>query len=270
MRRAAAPSVSGIPRRTGFFETDGERLYYEACGTGSPVVLCHGLGGNHAVWYQQVAALTRDHLVVSWDHRGFGRSTDRGERSGPGVASADLRALLDHLEIPRAHLVGQSMGGWTVLGLALETPERVHRLVLADSLGGITSPAIAALQPGGISPPPAELGLHPALHPDFSAREPERAHLYQMLGAMGNPDVPAIAGRLLACTHSEEEARSVAAPTLFVVGDEDPLFPPPEIHAGAALLPDARVVEIPTTGHSPYFESPKDWNKAVANFLSTP
>ncbi|MDH3685085.1 MAG: alpha/beta hydrolase [Myxococcales bacterium] len=262
--------MSGIPRRTGFLETDGERLYYEVCGEGEPVVLCHGLGGNHAVWYQQVAALAPSRVVVSWDHRGFGRSTDRATRSGPDVATRDLLALLDHLEIRRADLVGQSMGGWTVLGVALEAPERARRLVLADSLGGITSPAIAALQPGGITPPPAELGLHPALHPDFSAREPERAHLYQMLGAMGNPDVPAIAGRLLACTHTEEEARSVTAPTLFVVGDEDPLFPPPEIHAGAALLPDARVVELPDTGHSPYFEDPTAWNEAVQTFLSAP
>jgi 3-oxoadipate enol-lactonase len=261
--------VSGISRTTGFFEHDGERLYYETCGTGEPIVLCHGLGGNHAVWYRQVAALARSRLVVSWDHRGFGRSTDRAARSGPDVATRDLLALLDHLEIRQADLVGQSMGGWTVLGVALEAPERVRRLVLADSLGGITSPAIAALQPGGITPPPAELGLHPALHPDFSAREPERAHLYQMLGAMGNPDVPAIAGRLLACTHTEAEARSVTVPTLFVVGDEDPLFPPPEIHAAAALLPDARVVEIPGCGHSPYFESPEAWNEAVLAFLSS-
>ena len=259
--------MTGIPRRSGFLETDGERLYYEVCGEGDPVVLSHGLGGNHAVWYPQVAALARSRLVVSWDHRGFGRSTDRAARSGPDVATGDLLALLDDLEIRQADLVGQSMGGWTVLGVALDAPERVRRLVLADSLGGITSPAIAALRPGGITPPPAELGLHPALHPDFSAREPERAHLYQMLGAMGNPDVPAIAGRLLACTRTEVDARSVAAPTLFVVGAEDPLFPPPEIRAGAALLPDARVVEIPGCGHSPYFEDPKAWNEAVFGFL---
>lgn len=267
MRRAAATGVSGIPRRTGFFETDGERLYYEACGEGSPVVLCHGLGGNHAVWYQQVAALSRDHLVVSWDHRGFGRSTDRGERSGPDVASADLRALLDHLEIPRAHLVGQSMGGCTVLGLALDSPERALRLVLADSLGGIGVPETGGR---GITAPPSELGVHPALGASFCKREPERAHLYQMLGSMGSPNVPQIGARLLASTRSAAEVRDLALPVLFVVGTEDALFSPAAVHAAAALLPDARVTEIPDCGHSPYFESPELWNEAVGDFLSTP
>ncbi|MGI9431070.1 MAG: alpha/beta fold hydrolase [Myxococcota bacterium] len=265
MRRAAATGVSGIPRHTGFFETDGEQLYYETCGEGDPVVLCHGLGGNHAVWYQQVASLARDHLVVSWDHRGFGRSTDHGARSGPDVARADLGALLDHLEIPRAHFVGQSMGGWTVLGLALDAPDRVERLVLADSLGGIGVPETGGR---GITAPPSELGVHPALGTSFCERHPERAHLYQMLGSMGSPNVPQIGARLLASTREADEIRDLALPVLFVVGAEDPLFPPAAVRAAAALFPDARVVEIENTGHSPYFEAPALWNEAVRDFLS--
>ena len=257
--------MSGISRSTGFVETDGEQLYYEICGDGPPVVLCHGMGGNHAVWYQQVTALARDRLVVSWDHRGFGRSSDHGSRSGPAVASADLLALLDHLEITRADLVGQSMGGWTVLGLALEEPVRVGRLVLADSLGGIGVPETGGR---GITAPPSELGAHPALGASFCKREPERAHLYQMLGTMGSPDILRIGARLLASTHSTAEVRGLALPVLFIVGSEDPLFPPPAVHAAAALLPDARVVEIPGTGHSPYFEDPASWNAAVLSFLS--
>jgi 3-oxoadipate enol-lactonase len=275
VRRTAAGRVSGIPRRVGHLESDGEKIYYELCGEGPPLVLCHGLGGNHGVWYGQVACFARTHQVVSWDHRGFGRSTDRAARSGPEVATADLHALLDHLALDRVDLVGQSMGGWTALGLALAEPERVRRLVLADSLGGIVTPQIERtllrdLRDGrGLRAPPSELGLHPALDPGFTEREPERAHLYQMLGGMGSPDVAKIGTRLLACTRSREQVAHLDLPVLFVVGSNDPLIPPDAVREAAAVLPDARVIEIPGSGHSPYFEDPAAWNTAVRGFLDS-
>ena len=141
-----------IARETGFLERDGERIYWESLGAGPPLVLCHGMGGNHAVWFQQVAFFARDRRVVVWDHRGFGRSTDRAGRSGPEVAVADLRALFDHLALKRVDLVGQSMGGWTALGLALESPARIRSLVLADSLGGIHAAEIADAYAGSTRP----------------------------------------------------------------------------------------------------------------------
>ena len=131
-----------LARQSSFVEMDGERLYCESVGEGDPLVLCHGVGGNHAVWYQQVPVFARTRRVVTWDHRGFGRSTDSTGESAPDLSVRDLAAILDHLRVDRADLVGQSMGGWTALGYALEHPERVRSLTLADTLGGITSPAI--------------------------------------------------------------------------------------------------------------------------------
>jgi len=263
-----------IARRTGFLEREGERLYYEVAGQGEPLVLCHGMGGNHAVWFQQVAHFAASRRVVSFDHRGFGRSTDHAGRSGPEVAAADLAALLDHLAIERADLVGQSMGGWTVLGFALARPAAVRRLVLADTLGGIEAASLAervarALPGRGPSlAPPAELGRHPALDDAFGARDPAHAHLYQMLGGFGEPELAAILPRLVACRRKPEELAALRLPVLLVVGERDPLFPPDVVRRAAALLPDARVVEIPGTGHSPYFEDPGAWNAAVADFLA--
>ena len=113
-----------IARRSGFLERNGERLYYEANGEGPPLVLCHGAGGNHAVWYQQVSHFARARQVVTWDHRGFGRSSDADARSGPGVAVEDLRALLDHLELGAVgpddvHLMrpDHAVDDWVVLRL---------------------------------------------------------------------------------------------------------------------------------------------------------
>src|SRR5690349_1553135 len=125
---------------SGFVECDREQIYYEAVGSGDALVLSHGLGGNHAIWYQQVPEFAKHYCVVTWDQRGFGRSTNTANNSGPEAAARDLAAVLDHLKIDRAHLVGQSMGGWAVMGYALAHPERVRSLVLADTLGGIYTP----------------------------------------------------------------------------------------------------------------------------------
>lgn len=262
-----------IPRRSGFVSHDGERIYYEAVGSGGvPLVLSHGAGGNHAVWYQQVAPFAASRLVITWDHRGFGRSTDTANLSGPEVAVGDLHSVLDALGVERADLVGQSMGGWTVVGSALARPGLARSLVLADTIAGFSTPEIqSALQTQPAEPlgSPEVLGGHPALGAGFSEREPERAHLYQSLGQMGSADLSLILPRLLAVTHDAAEAQRLTMPVLCIAGDRDPLFSPSSIRELADLLPDGRYVEIPGCGHSPYFEDAPAWNAAVRGFFET-
>ncbi len=268
-RPAATPGA--VPRRTGFVDHDGEQLYHELSGPGDgvPLVLCHGAGGNHAVWFQQVASFAADRPVLTWDHRGYGRSTDHAGRSGPDVATGDLLAVLDALGIDRADLVGQSMGGWTVVGATLARPALARCVVLADTLGGFVSPQIdAALARRSVTLPADDtLGAHPALDPAFSARRPELAHLYQSLGRMGSADPAVILPRLAGARRGTAEAGRLTAPVLCVVGDRDPLFPPAAVRALAGMLPDARLVEISGCGHSPYYEAPQLWNTVVAHFL---
>src|SRR5262245_21403483 len=92
-------------------------IYYETCGDGPALVFAHGAGANTRVWWQRVRAFARRNRVLTFDHRGFGRS-----RCEPGAETADhfgadLAAVLDHAGIDRAALVCQSMGGWTGLQL---------------------------------------------------------------------------------------------------------------------------------------------------------
>jgi len=217
-RRAVGAAVNGIPRATGFLARGAERIYYEVCGSGADLVLCHGAGGNHAVWFQQVAWFAaRGRRITSWDQRGFGRSTDFAKEGGPQAAAADLLALLDHLEISHADLVGQSMGGWAALGAALAEPTRVGRLVLADTLGGVAPPELGAQIQRilrGAAALPAQLGLHPALDDSLAERDPALAHLYQMLGAFGEPDLARIAPRLWATQHPPAALRTLDMPAL--------------------------------------------------------
>lgn len=272
--RSTSEGSTTPSRRTGTVDHDGESIFFEVLGDGGiPLVLSHGAGGNHSIWFQQAAHFAADRTVVLWDHRGYGRSTDHAGASGPAVAVGDLLAVLDHLGIRHADLVGQSMGGWTTVGAVLERPTLARSVVLADTLGGITS---AAIQAAFADAPPsasdrnevaARVGHHMAIDPSLARRDPARAHLYQQLAETTSVDVPALLRRLIAEQHAPEEASRITCPVLCVVGERDPLFPPATVRALAELLPDARVAEIPGSGHSPYFEDPELWNLVVRRFL---
>jgi 2-succinyl-6-hydroxy-2,4-cyclohexadiene-1-carboxylate synthase len=149
-------------------------------------------------------------------------------------------------------------------------PSLFRRLVLADTLGGFITPEIQAAvasSKGFEIQSTDHLGGHPALSLSFTQRFPDRAHLYQCLSAMGSVDGQVMIPRLLAHTHSKEDADSLTMAILCLVGDRDPLFPPRSIRALTDLLPDARITEITGCGHSPYFEDPQAWNFAVRSFL---
>ncbi|MDE0802308.1 MAG: alpha/beta fold hydrolase [Acidimicrobiales bacterium] len=277
--RTATSSTRTISRRTLTVEHDGEALFVEVAGDEHrdrrpPLVLSHGLGGNHAIWFQQVNHFARDRMVVTWDHRGFGNSTDRAGRSGPDVAAGDLLAICDHLGLGHPDLVGQSMGGWTVVGAELLRHGFARSIVMADSHGGFTSDGIAA---GFAAPRRVEatgtsldtLGLHPAIDASLRERDPARAYLYQLIGDFGTIDTGTLMERLLATTHDAGEASSIDCPVLCLVGERDPLIPPAVVRGLADMLSDARFVEVPGAGHSPYFEDPELWNVLVERFLGT-
>jgi 2-succinyl-6-hydroxy-2,4-cyclohexadiene-1-carboxylate synthase len=264
-----------IPIIGGTLDHDGEALYWELAGEeGLPTLaLCHGAGGNHASWYQQVPHFADRYRVLTWDHRGFGMSTDRAERSGPEVAVGDLAALLDHVGAADAHLVGQSMGGWTVLGFTLRHPERVRSLTLADSLGGCPVPGwlerAAVRRPeGGMV-----LGRHVAFGPHLRDTDPTKAYLYQQLSGMGRSFgafIPASIGRGLSETvHDPAALAEVACPVLCIVGADDAIFSPEWMREVTGFLPTAELEVIELAGHSPYFEQPDAWNRVLDGFLSS-
>jgi len=253
----------------GHLSRDGEDVYYEAVGAPDApvVVLGHGAGGNHGIWFQQVPEFARDHRVITWDQRGFGLSTNRHELASPRVATTDLLAILDHLEVERAHIVGQSMGGWAALGLALAHCDRVRSLVLADTLGGIDVEGwwhAAA----GIAPRVGPFN-HPALSNDFCVRHPERAHLYLKIGGLRrdpHADQSLPMRGMVDVTFADDQLAALAIPTLFIVGSQDEIFPPASIADAASRIPGSRVEQIDGAGHSPYFEQPEAWNSLVRRF----
>src|SRR5580704_13198519 len=170
---------------------NGIELYYEIYGEGPALVLAHGGGGNHLSWWQNVPVLSRSFRCVTFDHRGFGASRDLSDGPGPNAFVEDLRQLLDHLGIQRAALVGQSMGGWTVLGFAAAFPDRVSALTLCDTTAGMDDPDVTReqaklrdLAKGGLANV-----LTRAYAADFPTREPFLGFLYQQISGL-NTHVP--------------------------------------------------------------------------------
>lgn len=259
----------------GFFQSDAEQIYYESWGdVGEAVLLGHGMGGSHAVWYQQVASLASRFRVITWDQRGFGRSTRTSGQIGPIFAVGDMIRLLDHLEVERAHVVGQSMGGWSALGFVIEHPERARSLVLADSTAGIFTPEIRkTLEDYGNviaeTPPPDQLplGHHPAVGSQLLTEDLARSLLYSQLGSLTNPPSPSEIVPLLMSTDHTGRVAEVTTRTLFVVGERDPIFPPSLIESASRFIAGSQVAIIEDTGHSPYFERPNRWNDIVVGFL---
>jgi 3-oxoadipate enol-lactonase len=260
-------------RITGSFETGGECIYYESLGEGDAVVLCHGLGGNHACWWQVAPALAESHRVVTWDQRGFGNSTRRTGTYGPEPAVDDLVGLLDHLGLERAQIVGQSMGGWVAMGFALRHRARARSLVLTDTLAGVFSADIndelmRARDDVILRLSADAIGQHLALGEEFCERRPDLAFLYQEISSMGDkPDDAEVFAMLGAMRAPPEQVAELGIPVLLVVGENDRLCPSRAMQLVANMIPGSRLEVVPEAGHSPYFEQPERWVRVVGEFL---
>lgn len=115
-----------------FAAVNGTHLYYEAAGAGRPVILLHGFTLDTRMWDDQFAVLAERFRTIRYDLRGFGRS--ELPSTEPYAHADDLGALLDFLNIERAHLVGLSKGGAVALDFAFSRPARVHSLALLDTV----------------------------------------------------------------------------------------------------------------------------------------
>ncbi len=245
---------------------NGIELYYEVSGQGPPVVFAHGVGGNHASWWQQVSYFARWYQVVTFDHRGFGNSGDNPEGPGQSAFVDDLRGLLDHLGVPQAVLVAQSMGGGTCLGFTVGHPQRVRALVMADSLRGFGEPGPLDERVQEVQRATTGLSqLERVLSPGFRQRQPELTALYRQIASFNSATRTTLRGSLQ--SHTPLQLAEAKVPVLFLVGQEDVLFPPDLVRSVQQRVPGSSLVVVPDAGHSVYFEKPDVFNHQVHAFL---
>jgi pimeloyl-ACP methyl ester carboxylesterase len=261
---------------TAVLERPGARLAYEVTGQGPAVVLVHGFGLDRRMWDPQAEHLAARLRVVRYDCRGFGASGPV-DPAVPYTHAGDLLALLDHLGIGDAALVGLSFGGRVVLQAALAAPDRVRGLVLLDAvLDGVPwDPESAAgldevarrVRVGGI-PAGREAWL---AHPLFAAAR-QRPALASRLAAM----IAEYPGQHWLGQDPHQRTRpepidaleQVTAPTLVAVGDQDvPGFR--EMSAVLARrIPGAQYRVITGAGHMTNLEQPAAVNDLLSRFLA--
>lgn len=243
------------------FDHDGLELAFLDEGEGDPIVLVHGFGSNKEVnWVGPgwVSTLTRaGRRVIALDNRGHGASGKlyEVEAYDPSVMAGDVVALLDHLGIARADLMGYSMGGRIGACLAVSHPDRLRALIL----GGI---GIHLVEGAGLPATIADALLAPSL----SDITDPTGRAFRVFAEQTRSDRSALAACIRGSrrTLSREQVAAIAAPTLIAVGTRDTVAGDP--HALAALMTDARVVEIPGRDHM-VAVGDKVFKQAVLEFL---
>jgi len=235
------------------------------------VVLLHGIGG--AAWGPTLPALAPAR-VLDWPLPGYGGTPMLPETSFAAWATA-LREALDRAGIPRADILGHSIGGMLAQEFALTFPERVRRLVLyatTPAFGG-RDPAfadqflrerLAPLEAGRSMPQLAAESLPPMLGPEAPRGAAEAA-----VAAMAAVPEPAYRAtvRCLTTFNRRDDIGRIAAPTLLLAGERDPLAPPRTMERMQQAIRGARLVVLPGAGHLAHLEYPDAFNAAVGAFL---
>lgn len=247
---------------SGMLEAAGAEIYWQAHGAGPAVVLAHGIGGNHAIWYRQLDALSRANRVITFDHRGFGLSRDHDGR-GRDAFVDDLAALLDKLGEAKVALVGQSMGAGTCIGFAHRAPERVAALAICDSLHGIVeSGEVKAIMDAARAQTAALSQVERVLG---AGAGPELAALYRQIASFNAADRHSLTGRFEARPAADLGGKGF--PILFLSGVEDVLFPIEAVRLVQAEVPGSFLVEVNDAGHSAFLEASTQFNDTILSLL---
>jgi len=248
-----------------YFTSGRSRLFYEDVGEGPPVILAHGVGGNHASWFNQVPTLSKRFRTIAIDHRAFGNSEDVEGIGASGYVD-DLTRLLDELQLEKVFLVCQSMGGSTCAAFTCQQPERVTALVHADSLAGVVLPQPHAEDMAALNLANAELSqAERVLGPMIRATDPERTYLYLQIASFNSVTRKTLKGAMP--KWSPDMLAATDVPVMFVAGEHDVLCPPRLVRVMHEAVPGSRFEVIAGAGHSAYFEEPAAFNALLLNYL---
>ena len=249
---------------------NGVRLYYEVEGEGETVVLLHAVGLDGTCWEAQAGAFAPRFRVLRVDLRGHGRSEVAPAPYSLAAFAEDVYALLRELRLAPAHVVGLSLGGMVAQVLALDHPEAVRSLVLADTVSTLPAEARPAMiergeaaKRGGMAAI-IDATLERWFTPGFMDSEVV-ARCRQRL--LSDPVTGwAAAWRAISELDLESRLPEIRVPTLVITGEADVAAPVARAQAMAALIPGARLEIVPGAPHMAPLERPDLFNAAVLRF----
>jgi len=260
----------------------GIRVYYETHGTGEPVLLVMGTGGDHTLWDVTHPAYSDRYHVITYDHRGTGQSTTPADPAAytMRILADDAVALLDALEIDRAHVSGLSLGSAVTQEIAINHPERVlsaqlhctwaktdewlHRLF--DSMAyPVERDDMAAF---------VRQAFMWVMSPAYLTERPEDVAAIERAYLLDNPHPPSKAG-LLGHLHADHEhdtldrLTEMRAPTLVTSGEMDWQVPIRYGRAVNKLIADStmHIFEGPYSSHMAFTEMADEFNARTRSFL---
>lgn len=239
------------------------------------LVLSNSLGATHEMWEPQVPGLARHFRVVRYDTRGHGSSPVVPGDATIDDLTDDLVALLDRLDVGRAHVAGLSLGGMTAVRLAVREPERVDRLaVLCSSAHTGNEQAwreragTARTQGTGAL---AETVVGRWLTPAFAEGHPDLVERLRAMVTGTSDEGYAACCAAIAAMDQRADLGRITAPTLVVSGADDPALPPEHQEAIAGPIPGAELLTLSPAAHLANLEQPERVTDAlVAHFSGDP
>jgi pimeloyl-ACP methyl ester carboxylesterase len=263
---------------------DSVKIYYEDTGVGTPVVFVHEFAGDYRSWEMQVRHFARRYRCITYNARGFPPSEvpDAVTAYSQERARDDVKSVLDHLKIDKAHVVGLSMGGFATLHFGLFYPDRARSLVVAGVGYGAerdqrerfrNEAAIIAdtLEKGDMAAF-AEVYAYGPTRVQLENKDPRSfAEFKRQLAehsAIGSANTQrGIQRERPSIFDLEPQLKTLRVPTLILNGDEDWPCLLPAIFM-KRTIPSAGLLLIPNSGHAINIEEPDAFNAALANFLA--
>lgn len=256
-----------------FMQLEGEQIYYRTDGKrGRPcLVLSNSLGTDLSMWDRQAADLATQFFVLRYDTRGHGLSGGDGAPLGLARLGQDVLALLDHLDIQRAHFCGISMGGLTGQWLGIHAAQRIGKLAIANTAARIGSPEawrqragqVRTQGMGGVADGAAARWFTPG----FAAREPaEVDRLIQQLRKQ-RPEGYAACCEALAQADLRDAVRAIDQAVLVIAGRHDPVTTVEDARWLAATMHNARVEELDAS-HLSNIEAAGAFTACLRRFLA--
>jgi len=276
------------PVKKGKVRVDDVNLYYEIYGQGDPLVLIAGTGISCAPWRVfQVPEFSRHYQVVIYDHRGLGRSDKPDMPYSTRLFAKDCASLMDALAIPKAHIMGHSMGGRVAQWLALGHPEKVRSLVLSGSGSGKYRDDIEDYPRGVPIESCVELiekgyekyqqdhwGAGFMFTDEFVRERPEVVKKFQDLIVEEVPPLKCYLRHVIArqCHETTELVHTITAPTLVIVGSKDTREGGTGNHVAsskalAERIPGAELVIVEGGKHGYLREMPEKGHPPIVDFL---
>lgn len=264
-------------RFSDFAEVNGARLYHEVAGSGEPVVFIHGNFGDCRYWNDQFEAFANEYKVMRYDVRGYGKSSVPVEGEAYSHYD-DLEALLEHLGVSKAHIIGWSMGCAIATDFVLAHPERSSSLIAVGPwVSGFTSPLAQKLyaELKEVSSIVKESGIEAAIefifdrfyksatpNPDVNERIIKIYRDYSFWGFINkdpqlNLDPPAI-----------QQLDGINLPTLIVTAEYDDEACREMADIMERTIANAKKADIADAGHGMLMEKSAEFNKIVLDFIA--